>query len=1077
MESRLVKGMIAVLCWAISSMVVADTEGVGSMEALGVNAPAGSINATEGGDVCVPPGPGEVDLQVTSTSVPMQVVAGSGPMNLVHTVVLTNLGTGTATGIVLSHASAVAAGVVRNSMVPTAGTFDPAIWNWTLPSLAGGSSATLTWTYTVPSGVVPGPVFMGVNLNPFITEIDQADTCNTNNTMNVFTPILREVDIQIAGVESIDPVVSGSGAGNLTHSYTLTNLGPSDATGLAASGTYTFPIGVTPDSVSPSVGTWSGTNPGTWTIGNLVAGGSATLTITFTAGNTAAPGTDVINSSVGVSALTEPDPNAGNDQASEATSIVALIDVALSSTESIDPVIAGSGAGNLTQVVSVVNNGPADATNLVIATDHLIPGVGVTLDSGVPSVGTWDELSPGSWSIPALASGATATLTITYTVAPDAGGENEISLSASFVSADQMDTDAGNNTTSVTTEIDRQAELSVSWAESVDPVVAGSGDSNLIHTLTITNNGPSNATGVEWSGTITAPDGVAFASGPSPQGVSVEHIEGGVVLDIGGVTSVINAGGSYFVYIPLTADSSAPVGTDTIVSEVQVTASPDNDPDPGNNSAQIETSIERQIDLAVTKTDDPDPVVAGFEENGLEYVVTVTNNGPSDGDAVVINDPQSQLPAGVVLESWVESAGSYDGTDWVVDLANGATETLTMSVTVGPTAAVGDDAISNTAAVSGSGGNETIINSGDDSHTETTSVLPTTASWTVSKDFLDDSGASVTASLNCSSGDVSTPVQVFEGTTGELTVEGFLMGPFGTTSCEVTETLPPDYLLVSSSADCEVEGFVHEDAFNCDFVNAPIQATFRVTKDFSDDNPAAVRVAIECNTGLPLQQEAMISEFGAPFDQVDFIVRDFEPGQIDCEVFEAPVPGGYLQSYAASDNPDSLYGDISDDENGCYFDAVESGTFDCAITNTLLPVDVTVNKQWIDEHPEYLASQAVNITLRCANGEIEFGYGCGGDECLEAFIDPNNPGVFSVLPGWDGTTSCSASEEPEAGVLQDIGDCESIPLEPGTGGECTIVNTRLYAGIPTLNQYGVAILALLMLSIGLFSHAASRWAD
>ena len=70
-------------------------------------------------------------------------------------------------------------------------------------------------------------------------------------------------------------------------------------------------------------------------------------------------------------------------------------------------------------------------------------------------------------------------------------------------------------------------------------------------------------------------------------------------------------------------------------------------------------------------------------------------------------------------------------------------------------------------------------------------------------------------------------------------LNGFLMGPFGTTDCEVTESnLPADYFQVSASEDCEVDGIVHEDEFDCDFVNAPIRANFTVTKDFDDDNPA-----------------------------------------------------------------------------------------------------------------------------------------------------------------------------------------------------------------------------------------------
>jgi hypothetical protein len=85
----------------------------------------------------------------------------------------------------------------------------------------------------------------------------------------------------------------------------------------------------------------------------------------------------------------------------------------------------------------------------------------------------------------------------------------------------------------------------------------------------------------------------------------------------------------------------------------------------------------------------------------------------------------------------------------------------------------------------------------------------------------------------------------------------------------------------------------------------------------------------------------------------------------------------------------------------------------------------------------------------------------------QRYIDPANPGLFQVLPDWDGTTECFVTEEVDAGVLADLSDCESIPLAPGVDGECTIVNTRLFAGIPTLSQYGLLLMALLMLGVGL----------
>jgi hypothetical protein len=49
-------------------------------------------------------------------------------------------------------------------------------------------------------------------------------------------------------------------------------------------------------------------------------------------------------------------------------------------------------------------------------------------------------------------------------------------------------------------------------------------------------------------------------------------------------------------------------------------------------------------------------------------------------------------------------------------------------------------------------------------------------------------------------------------------------------------------------------------------------------------------------------------------------------------------------------------------------------------------------------------------------------------------------------------------------VEADSSDCARVPLLPGA--DCTLVNTLFYEGIPTLSQYGQALMALLMLGIG-----------
>lgn len=134
------------------------------------------------------------------------------------------------------------------------------------------------------------------------------------------------------------------------------------------------------------------------------------------------------------------------------------------------------------------------------------------------------------------------------------------------------------------------------------------------------------------------------------------------------------------------------------------------------------------------------------------------------------------------------------------------------------------------------------------------------------------------------------------------------------------------------------------------------------------------------------------------------------------------------------------------------------------------PVEVIVEKIWIDERPEFQGSTFVDVTLEC-DGPIVGGYPClngdgsNGNYCRQKYIDPNNPGEFLVWPHFEGTF-CFATEVPIVGVLTDESDCEEMIVFPGQGDRCVIINTRLYAGIPTLNQYGLMLLALLMLGVG-----------
>jgi uncharacterized repeat protein (TIGR01451 family) len=106
-------------------------------------------------------------------------------------------------------------------------------------------------------------------------------------------------------------------------------------------------------------------------------------------------------------------------------------------------------------------------------------------------------------------------------------------------------------------------------------------------------------------------------------------------------------------------------------------------------------------DVSITKTDSPDPVIAG---NNLTYTVTVTNNGPDTATSVTVID---NLPAETTFVSCASTGGGVCGgsgnnrTVTFASLTSGESETITFVATVNCSVADGT-VISNTATVTSS---------------------------------------------------------------------------------------------------------------------------------------------------------------------------------------------------------------------------------------------------------------------------------------------------------------------------------------------------------------------------------------
>ena len=250
---------------------------------------------------------------------------------------------------------------------------------------------------------------------------------------------------------------------------------------------------------------------------------------------------------------------------------------------------------------------------------------------------------------------------------------------------------------------------------------------------------------------------------------------------------------------------------------------------------------------------------------------------------------------------------------------------------------------------------------------------------------------------------------------------------------------------------------------------------FEVTKAFTEGYDGEVTVTLTCDTGLPLIQTFDIS----PDRPVFFVVTEFESGAMNCSVTEG-TGSGFNPTYLASG--DSQSDDDDSQAPGCHFFAVAGGDSNtCNITNAPAPVDVVIEKEWVIAGA---VGEEVNdffgLTLYC-DGEIvggstnnaPAGAGTqGGIIIVPSAWYQNFEGVgdstftAQVVPSFP-TTNCWVEENVFGSGIEVDNGCTGIEVSLNQGDSCTITNTVFFEGIPTLSQWGLVIMALLMLGVGL----------
>jgi uncharacterized repeat protein (TIGR01451 family) len=502
------------------------------------------------------------------------------------------------------------------------------------------------------------------------------------------------IDLRVTKTESIDPVVAGSGSGNLTYVVTLKNSGVSTAPNITVNELLTLPAGVTAV-VTPSAGTWA--TP-TWSVPSLAPGASETLTVLVTAGSSAAPGTDVISDTATITGADQSLINTGDDTVTAATSIATSTSLSVAKAVTPDPVTAGT---NLTYTITVNNAGPS-AAGAVVLSDTLPAN---TTFVSLASPGVWSCTTPPvgsagivSCSISSLAPGS-AVFTLTVLVASSTTAGTVLSNTA-MVSSTTTNTNLNTQSTATTT-VSASANLSVTKVDTPDPVTAGT---NLTYTITVTNAGPSAASSGMLSDPL--PANTTFASLAAPGGWSCTTPAVGAAGTVSCSNPTFNTGSAAFILVA-TVSASTPPGT--VVSNTATTSSATNDPSPGNESASATTTVVSPSTLSATKT-----VSGQFIEGGaVTYSVVITNGGA----ATQFDNPGDEftdvLPSSLTLISASATSGTAVATNatrtvtWNGALAPGASVTITIQATIG---AAATGTVSNQGTVSydanGDGANE-----------------------------------------------------------------------------------------------------------------------------------------------------------------------------------------------------------------------------------------------------------------------------------------------------------------------------------------------------------------------------------
>ena len=529
----------------------------------------------------------QADLAITKVADPTTVFTGE---QVTFTLEVQNLGPSTATDVEVGDV--MAPNFTASSATSTQGTCNLTVV-CDLNTLTSGQAETITIVATVNDSADGSTVTNTATITDNGTSTDPVPG-NNEDEADVIVPPTADLSI----TKDYDPKPNPTAGATVNYTIEVTNNGPADATDVTVVDTVPAQIADTPAPTATIDGGSCSLSAGpprtiTCTIANLPEGDSATMEVTATIRSNA--GAATVPNSVSVSA-DEADPNLDNNVDTVSFLVIPAADLDVVKS---GPVAAQDVGDEFNYTLTAQNLGPSDAYGVELV-DTLPVGLSFVSSSNPDcsasgqvvtcALGTVDP-SQGNERVMGPGDVETFTIRVRVTAAAGTSVTNAVEVEQDPDDPQNFpptpDPILENNSDEFTTPIAQSADLSITKAADPDPVEAGE---DVTFTLTVTNNGPSDATDVEVTDDL--PGSLTLVSATPEQGTCTQTDP--VDCDLG----AIDSGESVEIVLVAT------VGANQTGNQISNTATVDStvsDSDPTNNTATETVDVAPESDLSLDK--------------------------------------------------------------------------------------------------------------------------------------------------------------------------------------------------------------------------------------------------------------------------------------------------------------------------------------------------------------------------------------------------------------------------------------------------------------------------------------------